>query len=106
MENLSIETPVVKKYCCQHNRQKSRFKIHGGSGICEHGKVKYRCKICGGSGICQHGKRKDRCTICCGSCIRQHGKSKDNVQYAVVRVFVSMENVKIYVKNAVDHHFV
>ena len=37
---------------CEHQRQKSRCKDCGGSGICEHQRQRSSCKDCGGGIIC------------------------------------------------------
>ena len=66
----------IKKYNCEHGKNKSQCRDCGGSQICEHGKRKSICKDCGGSQICEHGKRKSQCKDCGGSGICEHGKNK------------------------------
>ena len=62
---------------CEHERQRSRCKDCGGSGICEHGRRRTQCKDCGGSGICEHGRQRSRCKDCGGSSVCEHGIRRD-----------------------------
>jgi hypothetical protein len=61
---------------CEHNREKSRCKDCGGSGICEHNRIKSTCKDCGGGGICEHNRQKSTCKDCGGSSICEHDRRK------------------------------
>ena len=67
--------PVRKK--CPHNRQRSRCKECGGSGICEHNRQRSVCKLCcGGSSICKHNRRRSVCKQCGGSSLCQNNREK------------------------------
>ena len=66
-----------KRTMCEHNRQKSRCKDCGGSGICEHNRRKNTCKDCGGSQICEHNRETYRCKDCGGSGICEHNRQKN-----------------------------
>eukprot|EP00121_Abeoforma_whisleri_P001751 Awhi_evm1s1562 len=67
-----------EKNKCEHNKEKSRCKECGGSGICEHNKRRENCQDCKGSGICIHNKHKSQCKECGGSGICIHDKQKSH----------------------------
>ncbi len=69
---------------CPHNRQKSRCKECGGSGVYEHGRERSQCKDCGGSGVCEHGRQRSQCKDCGGSGLCSHGRQKSKCKECVI----------------------
>jgi hypothetical protein len=61
---------------CPHNRQRSRCKDCGGSGICKHHRRRSTCKHCGGSSVCEHGRQRSTCKDCGGSRICEHNRER------------------------------
>jgi hypothetical protein len=61
---------------CEHNRQRSVCNLCGGSGICKHSRVKAQCKQCDGSGICEHNRQRSVCKLCGGSSICKHNRRR------------------------------
>ena len=49
------------RWNCEHDKQKPKCKLCGGSDFCSHRIQKAYCKLCGGSGICDHLIRKTHC---------------------------------------------
>jgi len=61
---------------CPHDRDRSRCKECGGSGICQHQRIRRQCKECGGSKMCQHRRRRSECKECGGSSICPHQRQR------------------------------
>jgi hypothetical protein len=57
---------------CEHNRQRNQCKPCGGASICEHNRLQNQCKPCGGAGICEHNRQRSRCKPCGGASICEH----------------------------------
>ncbi len=83
----------VKKYRCEHGRQRSRCKKCGGSEICEHGRLSNICKECGGSQICEHGNRRNRCKECGGSQMCEHGRRRSDCKECSDPVKITITNM-------------
>ena len=42
--------------------------------ICEHNRQRIKCKVCGGSGICHHNREKSTCNDCRRASICEHNR--------------------------------
>ena len=49
---------------CEHKRERSKCKDHGGASICEHKRERSKCKDCGGASICEHKRERSKCKDC------------------------------------------
>ena len=64
----------LKRWQCEHKRQRSLCKECGGAGICEHKRKRSQCKECGGGSICEHLRIRSQCRDCGGGSICQHNR--------------------------------
>ena len=73
--NPSVPKKRIRNLC-EHQRERSRCKDCGGSGICEHQRVRSRCKDCGGGSLCEHQRRRSQCKDCGGGSFCQHQRQR------------------------------
>ena len=67
-----VETWTGKRWHCEHDKQRTQYKLCGGTSVCEHSKRRSTCKKCGGTSVCTHDKQRSQCKLCGGTSICEH----------------------------------